>query len=231
MARQGADYEPVAGLAHVGQLGQVVEVDQLRRPGQPHVHHRAQALAAGDHLGARRRAAASCCKRLLDRRRPAVGKGGGLHRAHVRTAGCCVVCLVEQVQPVQVRPRASRCRPPCAAPSLPTRKNSRVPSTSISRELVGADRQHRNDPALHPLGVGARAAAVRAHVLGADAQHHFAPDVARPRARRSRAAARAQIRPRAEHERRAVRASIAPSRKLIGGLPRNEATNMLRGCS
>jgi hypothetical protein len=44
---QRADPKHVTVVPEVRQLGQVVDVDQAVRPGQPQLHHRQQAVAAG----------------------------------------------------------------------------------------------------------------------------------------------------------------------------------------
>ena len=48
--RQRADPDRAVLDPDVRQLGEPVDVDQVRRGGQPHVEHRQQALAAGEHL-------------------------------------------------------------------------------------------------------------------------------------------------------------------------------------
>ena len=48
---QGADPQPVAVDGDVPQFGEVVDVDQPLGPGQPELHHRQQAVPAGDDPG------------------------------------------------------------------------------------------------------------------------------------------------------------------------------------
>ena len=54
VAGQRADPDLAALLADVGELGEVVDVDQVLGAGEPQLHHRQQAVAAGDdpRLGA-----------------------------------------------------------------------------------------------------------------------------------------------------------------------------------
>ena len=49
VAGQRADPDLAVLLADVGQLGEVVDVDQVLGVGQAQLHHRQQAVAAGDH--------------------------------------------------------------------------------------------------------------------------------------------------------------------------------------
>ena len=53
MAGHGPDGEVVAVEPDVVQVGQVVDVDQQLGPGQAELHHRQQAVAAGDEPGLR----------------------------------------------------------------------------------------------------------------------------------------------------------------------------------
>ena len=48
VARHRADLDHPLVLADVGEVGQVVDVDQVRGLGEPQLHHREQAVAAGD---------------------------------------------------------------------------------------------------------------------------------------------------------------------------------------
>ena len=70
VAGQRADPDLAVRLADVGELGEVVDVDQVLGAGQPQLHHRQQAVAAGDdpRLGAE----------PLERRDRAVHAGGSL---------------------------------------------------------------------------------------------------------------------------------------------------------
>ena len=51
MADEGADDEPIVLQSDLLQFGEAVDVDEMRRLRKTHVHHRRQALSAGDDLG------------------------------------------------------------------------------------------------------------------------------------------------------------------------------------
>ncbi len=51
VAGEGADRDVVAGVADVRQVAQASDVDQHARLGEAQLHHRQQAVAAGDELG------------------------------------------------------------------------------------------------------------------------------------------------------------------------------------
>ena len=110
------------------QLGDVVQVDQLRRLRQAHVHHRHQALAAGDDLG-HVAMLGQQAQRVVERRGPVVAEGGWLHVVTsiiVRSSGAQALAagLVEQMQTVPSPPTARRCRPRGGGDSLPTRRKT-----------------------------------------------------------------------------------------------------------
>jgi len=50
MAGQAADLDRAWLWAHEVEFQEVVKVDQMSWPGDPHVEHRAEALAAGEQL-------------------------------------------------------------------------------------------------------------------------------------------------------------------------------------
>ena len=75
----GADGDRVRVLADGRQLGDARDVDQQRRLGEAQVEHRAQRLAAGQHLGTRR--AGEHLQRFGHRRWPRVVEGYRLHAA------------------------------------------------------------------------------------------------------------------------------------------------------
>ena len=51
LARHGADHQPAVLGAEIGQAGDTVQVDQVRRPREPEVHQRHEALAPRERLG------------------------------------------------------------------------------------------------------------------------------------------------------------------------------------
>src|SRR5256885_5167315 len=78
VAREGADAQgAVLGVQKV-QLGDAVEVEQPRRPREAKVHHRHQALAAGEDL-ALLAMLRKQCEQGIERLRGVVFEVGGLH--------------------------------------------------------------------------------------------------------------------------------------------------------
>ena len=112
VAGQRADPDLVALLPDVGEVRQVVDVDQVRRVREPELHHRQQAVAARDdaRLGAellKRR------DRALHARRPLVLEWrGGLQQSSSRPRSCGrgVACAVPRCRPAARTARARRCR-------------------------------------------------------------------------------------------------------------------------
>ena len=51
VAGEAADRDRVAGVAHVGEVGEPTDVDEHRRRRQPQLHQRQQRVAAGEELG------------------------------------------------------------------------------------------------------------------------------------------------------------------------------------
>ena len=112
VAGQRADSDLVALLPDVGELRQVVDVDQVRRVREPELHHRQQAVAARDdaRLGAE----------LLQRRDRALDAGRalvlewrrGLQQSSSRPRPCGrgVACAVPRCRPAARTARARRCR-------------------------------------------------------------------------------------------------------------------------
>ena len=88
MARHRADLDHPLVLADVGEVGEVVDVDQVRGLGEPQLHHRQQAVAAGDDPRLR--------AEPLERRDRALDAGrtfvlewrGGLHGAPLLRQDC-----------------------------------------------------------------------------------------------------------------------------------------------
>ena len=50
VAREGSDRDVCAAVAHVGELGESADVDELRRPRDPELERRDERLAAGEEL-------------------------------------------------------------------------------------------------------------------------------------------------------------------------------------
>src|SRR6476660_1738128 len=85
MTRERPDHELVTVLADEGELVEVVDVDEELGRGEPELHHRQQAVAAGDDA----RAAAYAAKRRnrpVQARRSLVLKPAG--RLHWRSPPC-----------------------------------------------------------------------------------------------------------------------------------------------
>ena len=80
--RQRPDADLAGVLADVGQLGELVDVDQVLGVGQPQLHHRQQAVAAGDdaRLGA------------VLAEAPAIAPSTLVARSYPNGAGVCNTC-------------------------------------------------------------------------------------------------------------------------------------------
>ena len=74
-----ADAQAVAVAGDVAQLGDAGDVDERRRPDEPEVHHRHEALAAGEQLGVLAQLAEPL-ERVLDGVDAVVLEAGRLHR-------------------------------------------------------------------------------------------------------------------------------------------------------
>ena len=75
-----ADTERSAFLAYPRQLGNATDVDQVRRLGKPELHHREQAVSAGDQLAVVSELREQC-ERFLDARRAMVFERCRIHGA------------------------------------------------------------------------------------------------------------------------------------------------------
>src|SRR5579864_5383316 len=80
LTRHGANRNAAIACPNIGQLADVIEVDQQRWPGQSEIEERNEALATRQHLGV---AAASTqrCNGLVERAGRHVLKRGRLHRS------------------------------------------------------------------------------------------------------------------------------------------------------
>ena len=121
------------------ELGQAIDVDQMPRLRQPHVHHRRKALAAGDDLGL---VAPRCerCQRAGNGCRSLVGESRGLHCGHVRQQAVAAR-LVEEMQPLRDEPERHGLAFAMVAFLVDAHED--VAALDLEPEkAVGADRQH-----------------------------------------------------------------------------------------
>src|SRR4051794_2421602 len=83
VAREGADAQRVAVAHHVAQVGDAGDVDERGRADEAEVHHRHEALTAGEDLGVLAELG-QALERVLDALHPVVLERGGLHDAKAR---------------------------------------------------------------------------------------------------------------------------------------------------
>ena len=113
---QRADPDLAVLLADVGELGEVVDVDQVLGVGQPQLHHRQQAVAAGDdaRLGAEPLRATRSRPRRWSRARTRMARGS----AHVLLSASAVgrpLARLPRCPRAARTGRGRRCRSPASA--------------------------------------------------------------------------------------------------------------------
>src|SRR5258708_17502233 len=132
VAHQRANRQPVVVVdGDAPEIGEAVDVDQVVGPGEPHVEHRGEALAAGNYLGVIAPSRQTLQRRVEGSRR-FIRKTAGLHGAPSPAS----------VRPLALSNRCSRSatRPsPIATPSwcrasLSTRTKTSRPSTLSPRK-------------------------------------------------------------------------------------------------
>jgi hypothetical protein len=78
MARHRADRQRIGFKRDTRQLRQRVQIDQMRRLREAHIHHRREALSSGDHLGVKA-VKSKKRQRVVKRTRPMIRKCSGFH--------------------------------------------------------------------------------------------------------------------------------------------------------